>query len=168
MAVAVLGAPSDALLFELAGARMALLAGIVVEVVRAVEIEPLPQAPPVVSGVINIRGSLTPVIDLRRRLGFAARPLSPEDHFIVADCGTRRVALHVDRALDLLSIRELPMDPLGPEATSPYVSGAVALEDGVLVIYDLSLFLSDAEAATLALALRAATADAHRALEQPA
>jgi len=149
-------APSDALLFELAGSRMALLAALVSEVVRAVEIEPLPQAPSVISGVINVRGSLTPVIDLRRRLGLATKPLSPDDHFIVADCGTSRVALHVDRALDIMPIGELSIEPIAQNAASPYVSGAVALEDGVLVIYDLSAFLSAAESASLTHAISAA------------
>ena len=149
-------APSDALLFEVAGSRMALIAGLVSEVLRAVEITPLPQAPAVVSGVINVRGSLTPVIDLRTRLGLAAKALSPDDHFIVADCGSRRVALHVDRALDLLPIQDLALDPLAPEARSPYVAGALAREDGVLLIYDLATFLSAADAAALALAMRAA------------
>lgn len=161
-------APSDALLFELAGSRMALVAGLVSEVVRAVEIEPLPQAPPVVSGVINVRGSLTPVIDLRRRLGLPAKTLSPDDHFIVASCGARRVALHVDRALDLLSIGELSVEPLGQGTSSPFVSGAVALQDGVLVIYDLGAFLSAAESATLTHALRAANDDARKSRQEPA
>jgi purine-binding chemotaxis protein CheW len=147
---------------------MALLAELVAEVVRAVEIEPLPQAPPVVSGVINVRGSLTPVIDLRRRLGLSSKPLSPDDHFIVAECGPRRVALHVDRALDLLSISDFPVQPLGQDASSPYASGAVALEDGVLVIYDLAAFLSAGEAAMLALAMRAANDDGRKSLEEPA
>lgn len=135
---------------------MALHAALVIEVVRAVEIEPLPEAPPIISGVINVRGMLTPVIDMRRRLGLEAKPLSPDDHFIIADCGPRRVALHVDRALDLLPIGELTIEPLGEQASSPYVAGAAALEDGVLVIYDLSAFLSAAEDAALTLALRSA------------
>lgn len=147
-------APTDALLFELAGSRMALVAALVSEVVRAVEIEPLPQAPAVVSGVINVRGALTPVIDVRRRLGLAPKQLSPDDHFIVADCGPRRVALHVDRAVDLLSIRELPIEPLAADTSSPYVAGALALEDGVLMIYDLAAFLSASESAALTQALQ--------------
>lgn len=155
-------APTDALLFELAGARMALVAGLVSEVVRAVEIEPLPRAPAVVSGVINVRGSLTPVIDVRRRLGLAPKALSPEDHFIVADCGARRVALHVDRALDLLSIRDLPIEPLAANTNSPYVAGALALEDGVLMIYDLPAFLSAAESAALSQALQPLAAGEER------
>jgi purine-binding chemotaxis protein CheW len=139
---------------------MALVAGLVSEVVRAVEIEPLPQAPAVVSGVINVRGALTPVIDLRRRLGLSAKELSPDDHFIVADCGSRRVALHVDRAVDLLSIRDLAIEPLARDAASPYIAGAVALEDGVLVIYDLATFLSALETTALNLALQPLAADA--------
>jgi purine-binding chemotaxis protein CheW len=135
---------------------MALVAGLVTEVLRAVEIEPLPQAPTVVSGVINVRGALTPVIDLRRRLGLSPKVLSPDDHFIVADSGPRRVALHVDRALDLMSLADLKIEPLGRDASSPYVVGALALDDGVLVIYDLAAFLSGAEEVTLTHALRAA------------
>ena len=164
-------APTDALLFELAGSRMALLAGLVSEVVRAVEIEPLPEAPSVVSGVINVRGALTPVIDLRRRLGLSAKNLSPDDHFILADCGARRIALHVDRALDLLPVTDLAIEPLGKDASSPYVSGAVAMDDGVLVIYDLSAFLSDAEADTLSSAMQAAQVSndgSHKSLEKSA
>jgi purine-binding chemotaxis protein CheW len=134
---------------------MALVAGLVAEVLRAVEIEPLLQAPAVVSGVINVRGSLTPVIDLRRRLELAPKALSTDDHFIVADCGARRVALHVDRALDLLSLRDLTIEPFRADAASPYVAGALALEDGALVIYDLVAFLSEAEDVTLRHAMAA-------------
>jgi purine-binding chemotaxis protein CheW len=155
--VAVPVAPTDALLFELAGSRMALVAALVTEVVRAVEMQPLPQAPAVVVGMINVRGELMPVLDLRRRFGLQTKDLSPDDHFIVADCGGNRVALHVDRAVELLSIQELPIEPLRQDSASPYAAGALAVEDGVLVIYDLSKFLSATEAATLQLAMRSAT-----------
>jgi purine-binding chemotaxis protein CheW len=158
-------APTDALLFELAGSRMALVAGLVAEVVRAVEIEPLPRAPDVVSGVINVRGALTPVIDMRRRLGMACKELSPDDHFILADCGPQRVALHVDRALDLLSLNDVSVELLAEQAASPYVSGAAALEDGVLVIYDLAAFLSASEASALSSALSANNDNAASARE---
>jgi purine-binding chemotaxis protein CheW len=128
---------------------MALVAKLAIEVLRAVAIEPLPYAPPVVSGVINARGLLLPVIDMRRRLGLQAKALSPDDHFIVAECGSRRLALHVDRALDLTSIDPQALEPLAEGAASPYVAGALAVDDGVLFIYDLPAFLSAAEGETL-------------------
>lgn len=140
---------TDALLFELAGARMALVAKLVIEVLRAVAIEPLPYAPAVVSGVINARGSLLPVIDMRRRLGLQGKALDPDDHFIVAECGPRRLALHVDRALDLMAIDPQALEPLAQGTASPYVAGALPVDDGVLFIYDLPAFLSAAEGETL-------------------
>jgi purine-binding chemotaxis protein CheW len=155
-------AATDALLFELAGSRIALVAKHVIEVVRAVEIEPLPYAPAVVSGVINARGVLLPVIDMRRRLGLQTKALSPDDHFIIADCGPRQVALHVDRALDLLAIDAPALRPLAENTASPYVAGALAVEDGVLLIYDLPAFLSGAEAATLDQAMTELTVAANQ------
>ena len=140
---------TDALLFELAGSRMALVAALVIEIVRAVEIEPLPYAPAVVSGVINARGTLVPVVDMRRRLGLPTKTLSPEDHFIIVECGPRKLALHVDRALDLTAIQTRALEPLSEDASSPYVAGALPVEDGVLLIYDLPKFLSNAEGASL-------------------
>ena len=75
----------DALLFELAQARYALAITYVREVVRAVWVDPLPQWPSVVAGVINCRGTVIPVIDTRSRLDLPPKPVSPEDHFVIAE-----------------------------------------------------------------------------------
>ena len=166
MTVAEPSAATDALLFELAGSRMALVARLVIEVVRAVEIEPLPYAPAVVSGVINARGTLLPVIDMRRRLGLQPKPLSPDDHLIIAECGPRKLALHVDRALDLTSVDPQGLERLSEDAASPYVAGALAVEDGVLLIYDLPTFLSNAEGPTLDSAMSELSAANKQAAEQ--
>ena len=50
-------------------------------------VSPLPRAPEIVEGVINIRGTVLPVIDIRPRFGFPASPLHPDQHFIA---GPRR------------------------------------------------------------------------------
>src|SRR5262245_54805748 len=97
------------LLFELAARRCAVLARDVVEFVRAVEIRPLPHAPLVVEGIIDLRGEIVPVLDIRSRFRLAARPLQPSDHFLVVIAGARKVALRVDRALSLLELATLPV-----------------------------------------------------------
>ena len=150
-------AATDALLFELAGSRYAVPAMHVAEVVRAVQIEVLPRAPWVVSGLINLRGEIVPVIDVRRRLGLPDKALAPEDYFVIAHCGARRVALHVDRALELGSIKPEPMPRVGDEAPAEYVAGVVPVEGGVLMIHDLPAFLSAAEGDMLDDALGQAT-----------
>lgn len=70
------------------------------EIVRAVAIAPLPQAPPGVEGVINVRGEIVPVIDLRRMLGIAPRPTVLADHLVIARLDGAPLALRIDRALD--------------------------------------------------------------------
>ena len=71
---------------------------------RAVGVTPLPEAPPIVIGVINIQGRVVPVssFDLRKRFHLRERAIDPEDHFIVARSSTGVVALPVDEAEGLV------------------------------------------------------------------
>ena len=114
---------------------------------RAVSIAPLPKSPPIVEGVINVRGTLVPVLDIRQRFGLPSSPVSPSDHLILAEAGGRTVALRVDRAHELIPVA--PHDIIPADITVPgagMVSGLARLPDGVLVIHDLERFLSLDEA----------------------
>jgi purine-binding chemotaxis protein CheW len=149
--------PREVLVFEVEGQRYGLPTADVRELVRAVTITPLPDAPAVIEGVVNVRGRVLPVLDMRARFHLPARPLDPSDHFIVASAGPRGVILHVDGATHLALLDETSIQPsptLGPSAT--YVAGVAKLEDGLVLIHDLATFLSDAEAESLDEALRAA------------
>lgn len=131
------------LTFEVGVSRFALPAGLVREVVRAVAIAALPKAPPIVEGVINFRGTLVPVLDVRQRFSIAPAPLAPEQHLIIAQAGTRLVALRVDRALDLVVVDEDAVESAARVAPgTEYVAGIAKLPDGLLVIHDLDRFLS--------------------------
>lgn len=155
--------PVHLLTFELAGRRFALPAQLLREVVRAVAITALPKAPPIVEGLINIRGTLVPVLDIRQRFGLPPDPLAPSQHFLIAQAGSRLVALRVDRAVDLVSV---PSDAIesGAQAApgAQYVAGIAKLPDGVLVIHDLEAFLSLDEAKEIDVALSATTPPAAR------
>src|SRR5438270_7042780 len=98
--------PLEALVFEVEGQRYGLAAGAVRELLRMVAVVPLPGAPAVIEGVVNLRGAVVPVLDLRRRFGLPARAATPTDHLIVADAGGRAVALRVDRAVELVPLAE--------------------------------------------------------------
>jgi purine-binding chemotaxis protein CheW len=147
---------ADLLVFEVAAQRLAVLAPLVREVIRAVAIAPFPKAPPIVEGVINVRGTLVPVLDLRRRFGLPPVPLNPEQHFVIALAGPRVVALRVDRAVDFLTVPEQVIDEASHLVPGlEYVAGIARLPDGVLVIHDLERFLSLEEADQLASAIPA-------------
>ncbi|NMO22383.1 purine-binding chemotaxis protein CheW [Pyxidicoccus fallax] len=149
-------APREVLLFTLEGQRYGLPAGDVRELVRAARLTPLPRAPAVVEGLLNLRGELLPVLDLRRRFRHPPRSLSPLDHFIVARAGPRRVVLRVDRAEGLRVLAPGEWDDTPRELPGVgYVAGAAKLEDGLVLVHDLRAFLSEAEALELDAALAA-------------
>ena len=146
----------EVLVFEVGGQTYALPTADVREVVRAVAITPLPDAPAVIEGVVNVRGRVLPVLDVRTRFRLPATPLDPSDHFIVAAAGPRGVVLRVDRATHLALVDEASVQSpqtLGPSGA--YVAGVAKLEDGLMLIHDLATFLSAAEAASLDEALSA-------------
>ncbi len=84
------------LVFTLDRGQFALLLSSVLRVVRAVEITPLPQAPEIILGVVNLQGALVPVIDVRRRFGLPGRAVRLEDRLILAVTPRRTLALPVD------------------------------------------------------------------------
>lgn len=142
------------LTFEIADRRYALPAGIVQEVVRAVAFSPLPKSPPIIEGVVNYRGTLVPVLGTRQRFGLAPLPLAPDQHLLVAVLGSRRVALRVDRALDVITVDDNLIEPADRIAPgTEYVAGLAKLPDGLVVIHDLERFLSLPESHQLEAAL---------------
>src|SRR6185295_11077116 len=84
------------LLFSMDEPRYALNLSAVERVVQAVEVMPLPKAPPLVLGVINVQGQVIPVVDIRQCFGMPAREVAVSDQFILARTATRRVALVAD------------------------------------------------------------------------
>ena len=152
--------PPELLVFEVGGQRYGLPAADVRELLRAVTLTPLPRAPAIVEGVINVRGVLVPVLDIRGRFRLPPKPPEPTDHLIVARAGGRLVALRVDRAVELTRL-----DPAAVERAEAVVPGVVyvaqmaKLPDGLMLVHDLNTFLSHAEAAELAEALAAGSAE---------
>jgi purine-binding chemotaxis protein CheW len=145
---------TEVLVFEVAGQRYALPTRDVRELVRAVTITPLPDAPPVIEGVVNVRGRVLPVLDVRARFGLPSRALDPSDHFIVASAGTRGVILRVDRATHLSIVPDACVQaPESLGARSGYVAGVAKMEGGLVLIHDIATFLSAAESTSLEAAL---------------
>jgi purine-binding chemotaxis protein CheW len=149
--------PSDhleLLVFELAGVRYALELTSVREVVHAVLISPLPDAPPVIEGVIDVRGELVPVYDLRARFGLPARPLHPDERLVIAWTGERLVAFRCELTEWVEGISPSLIDaPDEVRGAGRHIAGIVRLADGLVLIQNLSEFLDAAEAEALTAAL---------------
>ncbi len=143
----------DILTFELDSRRHGFRVEDVVQVVQMVEISPLPGAPAVIEGVVNVRGSIVPVFDLRSRLGLPARAIDPTQHLIILASGTRASAVRVDSAEDFVSIPDADITgsiaDSGIDGSPRHVAGIAATADGTTIIYDLAAFLSPSEAEAL-------------------
>ena len=134
---------SQYVVFALDEWQVALRLAGVDRVVWAVGVTPLPEAPEIVSGVINVQGRIMPVVNLRRRFGLAAREMDPGDRFLIAHTARRTVALWVDEVSGVI-------EPTAEEVVQAaeilpgmgYVEGVIKLPDGVILIHDLERFLS--------------------------
>jgi purine-binding chemotaxis protein CheW len=143
------------ILFELNGTRFGMLAEAVREVYQSVAITALPRAPASIEGFVDVRGTIAPVYDLRSRLGLPARPHGPDDHMIIAQADGRLVVIRVDRAIDLAQVPADQLQAAVPDPRVANVAGVARLPDGLVVICDLTAFLSSAESIQLAAALEA-------------
>src|SRR5471032_2888724 len=136
--------------FELNEQRYALALTDVREVLAIPTIVPLPKAPPIVEGVVNIRGVVVPVMDIRARFRLPAQLPHPADHLLVARAGARLVALRVDRVLGLELVD--PHDTQDAAAITPhtaYLVGVARQRDGLVMLHDLGTFLAETEASDL-------------------
>jgi purine-binding chemotaxis protein CheW len=145
----------ELLVFELEGVSLALPASRVDEVLRAAALLPLPTAPPVVMGLLDLRGAPVPVLDLRPRLGLPARPLRASEHFVVFRALGRQLALRVDRALDVA--RGGPTASFEADAAfapDALLAGVTRRPGGLLLIHDPDRFLSSDEVLALDASVR--------------
>ena len=143
-------ATAKLLTFAIDGQRFGIHADHVIEIVRAVRIVGLPKAPRIVEGLINLRGAVVPVLDIRSRFRLSPKAVEPSDHIVVARAKERIVGIRVDRALDVLMLLESDIDCInGIAPTSDYIAGVAKFPDGLLLIHDLATFLSEAEAEAL-------------------
>jgi purine-binding chemotaxis protein CheW len=120
------------------------------EIVRAVSIVRLPKAPAVVEGIINVRGSVVPTLDIRARFNLPPKAVEPSDHLVIAVAKRRLVAIRVDRVTDLMTLAKSDVEDVASTVPgSDLIAGVAKLDDGLLLIHDLSTFLSATEAVEL-------------------
>jgi purine-binding chemotaxis protein CheW len=149
----------ELLLFDLEGRTFGLPSDDVIEIVRACAVSPLPAGPRVVSGVINLRGRIVPLFDVRVRFGMSSPPLEPSDHFIVAHAGERVVALRADRARALVRMAAGDIEDAERVVSGTrYIAGIAKTDGGIVFLHDLDGFLSESEGDTLDHAMSAVSA----------
>lgn len=127
-------------IFRLAGEDYAIPIAGVHTVEKVMPITRVPRAPQFVDGVINLRGEVVPVINLRRRLGLPAAADGVDAHVVVALAGEQLVGLIVDEISHVLSLPQAaiqPADQVIGEANRSFLLGVGKWENGLIIILDL-------------------------------
>lgn len=122
------------------------------EIIRTMEITKVPRAPAFVEGVINLRGKVIPIIDLRRRFGLQSRNHDKHTRIIVIEISNMIVGFVVDSVSEVLRIPANTVEPPPPVVAgleSEYISGVGKLEDRLLILLDLDRLLSGEERSML-------------------
>ncbi len=113
-------------------------------------ITPIPNTPPHIKGVMNLRGAVIPIVDLRIRFGMEAIEYTKFHVIIVINVGTKVMGLLVDAVSDVLNagVEDIrPAPDFGAHADTRFISGMASTGDKMAVLLDLDTLLSEADLA---------------------
>jgi len=142
---AVAGAPTQIISFAIGNDQYGVDIMAVREIKGWSEITHLPRQPESVRGVLNLRGAIVPIIDLRCRFGQGLTEATPIHVVIIVQVGARMVGLLADRVLDIVSFDEAHIQPVPKIAHASridFLCGLVTVEGALIALIDLPNLLS--------------------------
>lgn len=120
------------------------------EINRMVEITRVPQTPHYVEGVINLRGKVIPIIDLRKRFNLEVKEYDKNTRIVVVDINGHIMGMIVDAVSEVLRLPASTIEP-PPEivtgVNAEYIKGVAKLEDRLLIFLDLTRVVDAVEMA---------------------
>ncbi len=120
------------------------------EINRMVEITKVPQAPHYVEGVINLRGKVIPIVNLRKRFDLELKECDKNTRIVVVDIGGNIMGMIVDAVSEVLRLSTSTIEPPPEIVTginSEYIKGVAKLDDRLLIFLDLSKVIDLSEIA---------------------
>lgn len=134
--------------FELASESYGVDIGAVNTIIRMQEITEIPRSPEFVEGVINLRGSIIPVIDLRKRFGLPITEQTKASRIVVVESNAQLIGMVVDAVSETLRLPQDAIEPPSPIVTSmdsEYVRGVGKLENRLVILLALDRVLTSRE-----------------------
>ena len=133
--------------FDLAGEIYGVNIETVREIIRMQPVTFVPDAPDFVEGVINLRGRVIPVIDLRRRFGLTVTEETNESRVLVVDSEGEDLGVIVDAVTEVQRITEDSIEPVSNLVSteeSEYIVGITKVEDQLIILLDLDRAIGNA------------------------
>ena len=138
-------------IFRLAQEEYGLPITKVQEINRLVPITKLPQTPPFMEGIINLRGQIIPVIDLRKRFTLAISEYNDDSRIIIVEINGETVGVIVDAVAEVIRIAAADVEPPPPSfiLDAKYIQGVGKLEGRLLILLEIDQVLTSQETITL-------------------
>lgn len=136
--------------FEVAGEEFAVDILSVHEINRMMDLTRVPQSPPDVEGVINLRGRIIPVADLRRKFGLPAAERTDANRIIVVEVENKVLGFIVDKVFQPLTLDRANVDPAPPmvcSINSEYITGVGKHENRLIILLDMMKLFGNCAAA---------------------
>ncbi len=118
------------------------------EVVGMQNIDPVPKTPDFMKGVINLRGKIVPVIDLRLKFEMKAKEITKETCIVVVDIQGNFTGIIVDQLIGVVTVdkEEYESSPqLGHNINAEFITGMVKLEERVIIVLEIERILDNKE-----------------------
>lgn len=142
------GAAGRYLSFKLSGELYAVPIRTVSEIIGMAEITPVPNTPPFVKGVLNLRGAIIPVVDLRLKFRMEPAEPGPETCIIVMEVEDRKVGVVVDTVREVVDFQAADIEPtpdLGDPERLRFIRGLGKRGAHVTILIDVALVVSRGE-----------------------
>jgi len=120
------------------------------EINRVTEITKIPHSPDFVEGVINLRGNVIPIIDLRKRFNMPEREHDKQTRIVVGEIEDRTVGFVVDAVSEVIRMDSNLVEPppaiiVGTDDIGKYIKGVGKLDDKLLILLDIDSMFSEQE-----------------------
>lgn len=122
------------------------------EIIRMMETTRVPKAPNFIKGVINLRGKVIPVIELKKRFGLEECNVDDQTRIIVVEVQDYTVGMIVDCVSEVLRLSSKAIEPTPPvfsNLSDEYIRGVGKMESRLLILLDLNKILSISEISDL-------------------
>lgn len=119
------------------------------EIIRPSQITRIPNAPDFVEGVINLRGQITTIVNLRKRFGMSPKPIDNDTRIIVVEHNNAIIGMMVDTVNEVKYLPQRDIEALPSIITAReearFLKGVGKLPDGLLILIDLNKVLNEGE-----------------------
>jgi purine-binding chemotaxis protein CheW len=117
-------------------------------IIKTQPITTLPHTLEYIEGILNLRGTVIPIMNLRKRFGLVSQPLTNDTRIVIVVLGQSKVGMMVDGVSEVLTISETDIDPAPPMVTNinaNFIIGIAKVDERLIVMLDLERVLSKDE-----------------------